>query len=66
MRNAAYFEAYRVLALYSFLLVIFALSGSSTASVLPPLAMPLLVMALSLPQAVILWTEPDVPEEARI
>lgn len=66
VRNAAYFEAYRVLALYSFLLVVFALIGSNTASVLPQLAMPLLVMAYTLPQAVVLWTEPDVPEEARV
>jgi hypothetical protein len=66
VRNAAYFEAYRVLALYSFLLVVFALSGSSAATVLPQLAMPLLVLAYTLPQAVVLWTEPDVPEEARV
>lgn len=66
VRNAAYFEAYRVLALYSFLLVMLTLSGSSAASVLTPVAMPLLVLALTLPQAVVLWTEPDVPEEARV
>jgi hypothetical protein len=30
------------------------------------LAMPSLAMAMTLPQAVVLWTEPDVPEEARV
>ncbi len=64
VRNAGYFEAYRVLALYSFLM--FGVSGANAAFVLPPLTIPLLVMALTLPQAVVLWTEPDVPEEARV
>ena len=66
VRNAAYFQAYRLLALYSFLFVPFLLSGAIATSILPQVAMPLLVLALTLPQAVVLWTEPDVPEEARI
>jgi hypothetical protein len=66
VRNAAYFEAYRVLALYCFLFVPFLLKGSIGASILPLVAMPLLVLALTLPQAVVLWMEPDVPEEARV
>ena len=66
VRNAAYFQAYRVLALYSFLFVPFLLSGAIGSRVLPLIAMPLLVLALTLPQAVVLWTEPDVPEEARV
>jgi len=65
VRNAAYFEAYRVLAVYSAFLVLYS-STSFGAFALPLIAMPLLVMALTLPQAVILWTEPDVPEEARV
>ena len=71
VRNAAYYVAYRVLALYCFIFVPylisvpFLLNGAIAALVLPMIAMPLLVLALTLPQAVVLWTEPDVPEEAR-
>jgi hypothetical protein len=71
VRNAAYFEAYRALAMYSIALwlawpPIFLLSASTAVRVLLLLTMPLLAMALTLPQAVVLWTEPDVPEEARV
>jgi hypothetical protein len=69
VRNAAHFEAYRVLAMYSIiiwvalpLLLPFSLSASTLVRVLELLAMPLLAIALTLPQAVVLWTEPDVPE----
>ena len=71
VRNAAYFAAYRVLALYSIAIWLvtqlsFDLSASTAVRVLQLLIMPLLAMALTLPQAVVLWTEPDVPEEARV
>jgi hypothetical protein len=71
VRNAAYFEAYRVLAMYSIAAwvawpFIFLLRASTAVQVLLLLTMPLLAMALTLPQAVVLWTEPDVPEEARV
>lgn len=74
VRNAAYFEAYRVLALYCFFLFPFLVniplepfSSSSLGRVaLPLLGMLLFGIAWTLPQAVILWTEPDVPEEARV
>jgi hypothetical protein len=42
------------------------LSASTALRLLQLLALPLVMMALTLPQAVVLWTEPDVPEEARI
>ena len=71
VRNAAYFEAYRALAVYSIAIwlaspLLFSLSASTAVRFLLLLIMPLLAMALTLPQAVVLWTEPDVPEEARV
>ena len=74
VRNAAYFEAYRVLALYCFFLFPFLVSipiepftsSSLGRVVFPLLGMLLFGIAWTLPQAVILWTEPDVPEEARV
>jgi hypothetical protein len=71
VRNAAYFEAYRALAVYSIALwvaspLFFSMSGSTSFRLLLLLTMPLPAMALTLPQAVLLWNEPDVPEEARI
>jgi hypothetical protein len=73
VRNAAYFAAYRVLALYCFFLFGFLVSSAFeplSSSLLGRVAFPLSGMLLfaiawTLPQAVILWTEPDVPEEAR-
>ena len=65
VRNAAYFHAYRLLVLYSFIFIPAFLTGTIGAFALRLAAMPLLVFALTLPQAVVLWTEPDVPEEAR-
>jgi hypothetical protein len=70
IRNAACFQAYRVLALYSIVIWLarflsFDLSVSVAVKVLELLTMPLLTMAITLPQAIILWTERDVPEEAR-
>jgi len=71
VRNAAYFEAFRALAMYSFAIwlaspLFFSLTGSTAVRVLLLLTMPLLVMALTLPQAVVLWSEPDVPAEATV
>jgi len=71
VRNSAYFSAYRALALYSIALwaawpLFLRMRTSTAAPVLLMLTMPLLAMALTLPQAVVLWSEPDVPEEARI
>jgi hypothetical protein len=71
VRNAAYFEAYRALAVYSIAIwvaspLFFALNASTAVRALQLLVMPLLAMALTLPQAVVLWTEPDMPEEAGV
>ena len=71
VRNAAYFTAYRVVAVYSiiaWMVVIysFELSTSAARSLMLWLFISLLTMILTLPPAVILWTEPDVPEEARV
>ena len=68
VRNAACFGAYRVLALYSIAIYSaawfsFDLRASVAVKVLEVLTMPLLGMALTLPQAALLWREPDVPEE---
>jgi hypothetical protein len=71
VRNAACFEAYRALAVYSIAIwvaspLFFALKTSTAVRGLQLLIMPLLAMALTLPQAVVLWSEPDVPEEAGV
>jgi hypothetical protein len=71
VRNAAYFKAYRVVAVYAIiawmaLICSFDLRASIALSLRVWLFIPLLTMALTLPPAVILWTEPDVPEEAKV
>jgi len=75
VRNATCFEAYRALAVYSFAIglaiwaawpLFISLNASTVVRVLQLLFMPLLAMALTLPQAVVLWMEPDVPEEAKV
>jgi hypothetical protein len=70
VRNAAYFKAYRALAVCSIAIWVaspffFSLSAATAVRVLQLFALPLLAIAMTLPQAVVLWTEPDVPEEAR-
>jgi hypothetical protein len=71
VRNAAYFAAYRAVAVYSYILLIALIYSSGLrASVAFPLlqllVVPLLAMVLTLPPAVILWREPDVAEEAGV
>jgi hypothetical protein len=71
VRNAAYFQAYRAVAVYSIVLwlaspMVYEVSASTALRLIQLVTMPLVAMALTLPQAVILWTEPDVPEEARV
>jgi hypothetical protein len=67
VRNAAYFTAYRILAAYSLLICLMLWPAFNSGDNRIPLLLilPLLVFAPTLPQAVILWTEHDVPEEAR-
>jgi len=66
VRNAAYFTAYRLVAAYSLFVCLMVWPAFDSGSTLFPLLLllPLLVFAPTLPQAVILWSEPDVPEEA--
>jgi len=66
VRNAAYFKAYRVLALYLMLLIpaTQALMEFGYMRVLVVLIFALFVILTTLPQAILLWTEPDVPVEA--
>jgi hypothetical protein len=71
IRNAAYFKAYRALAVYSIAIwvaspLFFVLKAATAVRGLQLLIMPLLAMALTLPQAIVLWNEPDMPEEAGI
>ena len=71
VRNAAYVTAYRAVAVYSViawmaLIYSFELSRSIALSLMLWLFIPLLTLILTLPPAVILWTEPDVPEEAKV
>jgi hypothetical protein len=71
VRNAAYFTAYRAVAVYSIvawmaLIYSLKLSASIALSLVLWLFLPLFTMIFTLPQAVILWREPDVPEEATV
>jgi len=61
VRNAAYYKAYRVVAVY--LLLIMSVSPAGEAALMGLTAL-LFVLVLTLPQAIILWTEPDIPGEA--
>jgi len=71
IRNAAYYQASRFVIYYSiglFWAFIFSdrLNRATADRVMMALLLLLLLVASSLPQAIIVWTEPDVPEEARI
>ena len=71
LRNAAHYQAFRAAMVYGFVLwasipLYWRLSGPSVVLLVLLIAMPLLTILLTLPQAIILWTEPDVPEEVRI
>ena len=60
VRNAAYYRAYRVVAAY--LLLIMSVGSWTVAGEAAWLL--LVVLVFTLPQAIILWTEPDTPGEA--
>jgi hypothetical protein len=71
VRNAAYVTAYRAVAVYSVfasvaLLFTSELSPPAARLLLGLLVILLVGMIFTLPPAVILWTEPDVPEEAKV
>jgi hypothetical protein len=66
VRNRAYFLAFRIIAAYSALLwLVYVALNSWTTQVSVNLAalllFPLIVMAITLPQAILLWSEPDLP-----
>lgn len=71
VRNSAYFLAFKIIAWYAFfylLLCVFPLvnrAGETARIVAAAAAIPMVVMLFTLPQAIVLWTEPDLPEEAR-
>ena len=75
LSNWAHYEAFRVLAFCSFFVWLFAYVAVPELLVLNPpivirvfegISMALLVLAFTLPQAILLWTQPDVPEEVRV
>jgi len=71
VRDAAYFRAYQVLAVYSIVVwfispLTFELTASTALRVFQFLTLPLVAIALTLPQAIVLCCEPDVPEEAMV
>ncbi|HEX7287587.1 MAG TPA: hypothetical protein VF532_15470 [Candidatus Angelobacter sp.] len=68
VRNRAYYLAFRIMAIYSLalwpvLLIMEMNTHAVSVNLAATLVFPLIVMALTLPQAVVLWTEADVPVE---
>ncbi len=71
IRYAAHYKAYRVIALCSILLILVPMfadhfESATVHRLMMALSMLVVFIVWSLPQAIILWTEPDVPEEARV
>jgi hypothetical protein len=66
VRNAAYYKAYRILAvcLLSMPILFLSLSTSNT-KLLGIYIFSIWAVIFALPRAIILWTEPDIPEEAK-
>jgi len=64
VRNAAYYKAYRLIVYYLLLLPWIQAPMARDKVILVIYLMPLFLIVFSLPQAIILWTEPDLPEEA--
>lgn len=67
VRNAAYFLAFKVIAWYSFIFLFAFLQLLNQEGVLARTlatfaAIPIVVMLFTLPQAIILWTEPNLAE----
>ena len=64
VRNAAYHKAYRIVAAYLLLMpIIFLALISSPKMFLAIYIVSIYGVIYTLPQAIILWTEPDIPEE---
>jgi len=68
VRNLAHLQAFRIIHLYSVLIVIvfflwYELDATTIFRFAAIALLLLQLMTFTLPQAIILWTEPDVPEE---
>jgi hypothetical protein len=71
IRNAAHYQAFRFLIFYCsvFCVAFLFLNDLNSATVhrlMMALALLLLFVVWTLPPAIVLWTEPDIPEEARV
>lgn len=70
IRNASHYHAFRFVIFYSFVVFLASLVGDLSAATMHRLFLALAVLqlfiALTLPRANILWTEPDMPEEDRV
>lgn len=71
IRNAAYYQASRFVIYYSIglffaFLSLDSLNRATADRVMMALLLSLLLVTSSLPQAIVIWTEPDAPEEDRI
>ncbi len=64
IRNAAYYKAYRLIAVLVLLMPIILGFMTSNRTVVGILVSSIIVLLFSLPQAIILWTEPDMPGES--
>jgi hypothetical protein len=68
VRNAAYYRAYRVVAVYLVIMPVgsWRVTGNAglNENLLELVWLSFIVLVFTLPQAIILWTEPDIPEEA--
>jgi asparagine N-glycosylation enzyme membrane subunit Stt3 len=67
VRNSAYFLAFKILARYAFVFLFACVvplvnsEGAVARTVAVFASIPLVVMLFTLPQAIIIWTEPDLP-----
>jgi hypothetical protein len=71
IRNAAYYQAspfviYYSIGLFWAFTLLESLNRATADRVMMALVLLLLLVASSLPQAIVIWTEPDVPDEARV
>ncbi len=62
IRNAAYYKAYRLIVAFVLLMPII-LPVASNRMLLATIISLMMALLFSLPQAIILWTEPDMPNE---
>jgi hypothetical protein len=68
VRNEAYFLAFKIVAWYAFIFLfgcvgLVSREGEAARTAAAVAAIPIVVMLFTLPQAIILWTEPDLTSE---